>query len=255
MSDNDAHIPSSPRLVAPRDAAAVDGSEVTFVWEPVEEAEAYRLQIAPTARFENPVLDADVGSETAVTVGNQLPTDGQTFFWRVRAGSDAGWSTGGAVESFLATTAAEADPVDGGGEIDEAPVTELARAARREATTESFDLEKQFEKEKERGVAYEGVASSEIVGFAVAVVAAILLAVTVLISWFGQVRQEARTSAITVQTYHQIREAELQASEHLEEYGVIDGPEGIYHIPIDQAMDVIATEEYQQQQEQQSPSP
>lgn len=249
------HIPSSPQLVAPCDATAVGGREVTFVWEPVEDAEGYRLQIAPTARFEDPLLDTEVGNETAVTVGNQLPTDGQTFFWRVLAGSDAGWSSDGPVESFFATTAAEADPVNGGDELDDAAVTELARAARREATTETVDLEEQFEREKERGVAYEGVASSEIVGFAVAVVAAILLAVAILISWFGQVRQEARTSAITVQTYQQLRQSEVEAAERLEEYGVIDGPEGTYHIPIDQAMDIIATEEYQQPQEQQSPSP
>lgn len=245
MDSDDAQTPSPPSLVAPRDATAVDGTEVTFVWEPVEEAETYRLLVAPTARFDDPVVDTEVGDETAVTVGNRFPTDGQTFFWRVRAGSDAGWSEDGPVESFIATTEAEADvPVPRAGEE---PVTELARADRREAR-DTFAFEDQFEKEKERGVAYEGVATRQIMGISVSIIVVVLVAVSILFGWFEQVSNEAQTAAVDAQKYEQIRQAEIEAEETLQQYGVVNEEEGRYRIPIDRAMDLIATEEYQQRQ-------
>lgn len=253
MAAEDPQTPPPPSLVAPRDAAAVYGEEATFVWDPVEEAEAYRLQIAPTARFENPVVDAEVGAETAVTVGHQLPTDGQTFFWRVLAGSDAGWGEGGPVESFIATTEAEAEQERPGPRGGEEPVTGLARAARHEDSVETFRFEDRFEKEKERGVAYEGVAASQILGIAVSIVVVVLVAVGVLFGWFEQVSQGTVAEAASRQQYGQLRQAELEAEKQLREYGVVDEEEGIYRIPIDRAMDLIATEEYQQRRQQSSP--
>jgi hypothetical protein len=221
---------------------------VTFVWEPVEGAETYRLQVASTARFEDLAIDADVGVETAVTVGNQLPTDGQTFFWRVLAerGDDARATS--SVESFIATDEAEAGhevpvPPD-----EEEPVTDLARAARREATADTFDFQDQFEKEKERGVAYEGVAASQIMGISGSIILVILVAVAILFGWFEQVTQDTRAEAAEQQRYQQIRQAELEATQQLQQYGVVDEEEGVYRIPIDRAMDLMATEEYQQRQ-------
>ncbi len=239
----------SPFLIAPTEAISVDGSEVTFVWEPVEGAEAYRLQVAPTARFEDLVVDVDVGNEAAVTVGNQLPTDGQTFFWRVLIGPDAGSGERSPVESFVATTEAEAD-TEVPSPSDEEPVTELARAARREATTEPFDFEDQFEKEKERGVAYEGVAASQIMGISGSIIFVILVAIAIIFGWFGQVTQDTQTEATKRQTYDQIRQTELEATQKLQQYGVVDEEKEVYRIPIDRAMDLIATEEYKQRQQQ-----
>ncbi|MFB6274252.1 MAG: hypothetical protein ABEL51_15310 [Salinibacter sp.] len=241
---------ASPSLLAPTDAVSVDGSEVTFVWEPVEAAEAYRLQVAETARFEAPVVDVDVGTETAVTVGNQLPTDGQTLFWRVLAETDAEEPTLSPVESFLATTAAEAQSEAPGGEPGEELATDLARAARREATVEPFDFEEQFEKEKERGVAYEGVAASQIMGISASIIAVVLVAVAILFGWFGQVSQKKEKAAISRQKYPDIRQAEMNATQKLRQYGVIDKKKGIYRIPIDRAMDLVATERYQERKQQ-----
>ncbi len=240
----------SPSLVAPTDAISVDGSEVTFVWEPVEGAEAYRLQVAPTARFEDLVVDVDVGNEAAVTVGNQLPTDGQTFFWRVLIGPGAeDEEKTSPVESFITTTEADADS-EVPSPSDEEPVTELARAARREATTETFDFEDQFEREKERGVAYEGVAASQIMGISGSIILVILVAVAIIFGWFEQVTQNTQAEAADQQTYDQIRQAELEATQKLQQYEVVDEEEGVYRIPIDRAMDLIATEEYKQRQQQ-----
>lgn len=240
---------SAPSLVAPTDAVSVDGSEVTFVWEPVEGVENYLLQVAPTARFQDSVLDTDVGTETAVTVGNQLPTDGQTLFWRVLVESEAGETEISSVESFLATTAAEADdevsPME-----EEEPVTDLARAAQRESTVETFDFDAQIEREKERGVAYEGVAASQIMAISASIIFVVLVAIVILFGWFGQVSQNQQAAAAQQQTYPQIRQAELEAEQQLQQYGVVDGEEGTYRIPIDRAMDLIATEEYQERQQQ-----
>ena len=244
-------VSPSLSLVAPIDAISVDGSEVTFVWTSVEGAEAYRLQVATTARFEDLVVDADVGTETAVTVGNQLPTDGQTFFWRVLAETDDGEQSTSSVESFLATTASDAEHEAPLAETEEAPVTDLARAAHREATVETFDFEDQFEEEKERGVAYEGVAASQIMGISASIIVVVLVAVAILFGWFAQVSQSEKRAAVELQQYRQIRQAEMEATERLQQYGVVDEEAGTYHMPIDRAMDLIATEEYQRQQQSQ----
>ncbi|PSQ86728.1 MAG: hypothetical protein BRD30_09440 [Bacteroidetes bacterium QH_2_63_10] len=237
---------SSPSLIAPADAVSVDGSEVTFVWKPAEGAETYLLQVAATARFEDSIVDADVGAETAVTVGNQLPTDGQTFFWRVLAETEDGTQETSSVESFIATTAAEAEHEVPVAAEEEEPVTELARAARHEATTETFDLADQFQKEKERGVAYEGVAASQIMGVSVSIILVVLVAVAILFGWYGQVSQDKKAVAMEQQQYRQIRQAEMEATKKLQQYGVVDKEEDVYRVPIDRAMELIATEEYQQ---------
>ena len=252
MSFEEEHIPSSPSLVAPRDVTAVNGEEVTFVWEDVDEAESYRLQIAPTARFEDSIVDAEVGAETAVTVGNQLPIDGQTFFWRVLSGTEAGWSRGGSVESFIATTEAEASSPPSGDEGE--PTTELARSAQHGVEVEPFDFEDQFEKEKERGVAYEGVAAGQIIGISASIIVVILVATAVIFGWFEQVSQSAQTTAVDQQDYQRIRQAEREAAEQLRQYGVVNREEGVYHIPVDSAMKAIVVEEYVQQGQQSEPS-
>lgn len=249
MTAADAHSdpPQSPTLVGPLDATVVDGQEVTFAWKASREADRYRLQVAETARFDELLLDEDVGNETAVTVGNQFPTEGQTFFWRVVAGSYAGWGDPSEVESFIAGTEdeSEQDLL----QTDEAgPVTGLARAAKREVTRRVFEFEDRFEEEKERGVAYEGIAANQIMAIAVSILVVIMVAVVVLFGWYGQVAQETRAQTDSEQNYEMLQQAEMEAQQELEQYKVVDEDEGIYQIPIDRAMDVIATEEYQRAQ-------
>lgn len=239
--------PSSPTPVGPVDATAVDGREVTFAWKALDEADRYRLQIAKTARFDELIVDEEVGNETAVTVGNQLPTDGQTLFWRVRADSGAGWGEPSAVESFIAATeeASEQNLLEAD---DAGPITGLARAAKQEVTRRVLSFEDRFEAEQERGVAYEGIAASQIIGIAVSILVVILIAVVVLFNWYGQVTQETRAAATSQQNYEMLQQSEVEARQDLTRYEVVDEEEGAYQIPIDRAMDVIATEEYQQAQ-------
>lgn len=247
MNTEDAETLSPPALVAPCDAASVDGREVTFVWNPVAEADTYRLEVAPTADFEDSVVDVEVDDQTAVTVGNRFPMDGQTFFWRVRAGAGGRWSEGGTVESFLATTAKEADEdivlaaADGHG-------LRLVGASDRAEEVETVDFTERFQAEREQGVAYEGVATRQILGISVSIMVVILIAVSVLFGWFEQVSNNAQSAAMAVQEYEQLRQVEVEATEQLQQYGVVNEGEGTYRIPIDRAMDLIATEEYQQRQ-------
>jgi len=256
MTADDAHSdsPASPDLVAPRDATTVNGRKVTFAWEPVEDADRYRLQIAETARFDAFVLDEEVGNETAVTVGNYLPTDGDTLFWRVVPGSGAGWGAPSAVESFVAATEDEAEQ-DLLAEPDAGPVTGLARAATREVTRQVFEFEDRFEKEKERGVAYEGIAASQIMAIAVTIIAVILVAVIVLFGWYGQVSQETRSTMSDTENYQLLQEVRTEQEAAISQYGVVDEEEGVYRIPIDRAMDVVANEEYESAQSAEEAAP
>lgn len=256
MSDSaDSHsVLASPPLVAPRDASVVTGAEVTFVWEPVEAAVSYRLQVASTARFDELLLDEDVGTETAVTVGNTFPETGDTLFWRVRAVSEDGWSEGGAVESFVAATRDEAKQALAR-EEDEPPVTGLARAERREQSRQVFTLDDQFEEEKERGVAYEGVAASQIMAVAAAILIVISVAVVVIFGWYGQVSQDATNAVSDAETYARIQKVDREAAQHLQEYGAVDEEEGVYHIPIDDAMERVLSEQYDQTSEAGSTNP
>ena len=246
-ADTHSDPPASPDLVAPRGATVVNGHKVTFAWKPVREADRYRLQIAETARFEELILDEEVGNETAVTVGNQLPTDGETLFWRVVAGSYAGWGEPSGVESFVAATEAEAEQ-DLLSEPAAGPVTGLARAAKREVTRRVFEFEDRFEEEKERGVAYEGIAANQIMAIAVAILVVILVAVVVLFGWYGQVAQETRATSSDTQNYELLQQTRTEQEAAISQYGVVDEEEGVYRIPIDRAMDVVATEEYQRAQ-------
>jgi len=247
MASADAHSdpPAPPELVAPRNATAINGRKATFAWKPSREADRYRLQIAKTAQFDDLVVDEEVGNETAVTVGNQLPTNGETFFWRVTAGSYAGWGDPSAVESFTAAPESEAEQdllADSGA----GPVTGLARAAKREVTRRVFAFEDRLEEEKERGVAYEGIAASQIMAIAVSILVVILVAVVVLFGWYGQVAQDTQADLTTTENYQLLQETRAEQQEVLSQYGVVD--EDVYRIPIDRAMDIVATEEYERAQ-------
>jgi hypothetical protein len=249
MADADTHSdpPASPELVAPTDAITIDGQTATFAWKPSREADRYRIQIAETANFDELIVDEEVGNETAVTVGNQLPTSGETLFWRVVAGSYAGWGDPSSVESFTAATAEDAEQ-DLLAEPEAGPVTGLARAAKREVTRRVFEFEDRFEKEKERGVAYEGIAASQIMAIAVSILVVILVAVVVLFGWYGQVSQDTQARFSEAENYDLLQQTKAEQEEAISQYGVVDEEEGVYRIPIERAMDVVAAEEYERSQ-------
>lgn len=243
--------PTSPALVAPREAEVVNGEEVTFEWRPADEADAYLLQVASTAKFDDVLLERNLGEQTAATIADYFPTDGQTLFWRVLARSgDGAWSRGDRIESFIATTAETASKHRAGPHADEdmGPVTELVRAAGDDISNKMFESDDRFEREKEIGVAYEGIAAGQIMAIATSILLVIAVAIVIVINWAATWTDTTRQSAIDPSNYTTLQEAEIDAANQLQQYDVVNEEEGIYRIPIDQAMDIIATDGYQQNQ-------
>lgn len=238
----------SPALVAPREADVVYGREVTFQWGEVDDADAYTLEVASDAKFSNVVMREDVGAETAVTVGEYFPTDNSTFFWRVIARSDDGESRGERVESFIAATEEDAARSLSTPNEDMGPVTELVRAASADVSAKMLEPEGRFEREKEIGVAYEGVAAGQIMSIALSILLVIGIAVIILFNWYNTTTAGQRDVLSQAGEYEQLREVEAQAEDALNQSGVVSDQDGVYRIPIDDAMDIIANQEYQSQQ-------
>lgn len=244
--------PPSPELVAPRQAAMVNGHQVTFNWQPVDEADAYRLQVAATAAFDEVLYETTLNDSTAVTVGGLFPTDGQTFFWRVLVRVGGTWSRGERVESLLATTEADAaeharPPAD---DEDGAAAAQLVRSAGPDVAETVIDVPRgrRLEREKERGVAYEGVAAGQIAAIALSILFVVACAAVILFFWSGQVADRTEQAAAAGGGGADLRETEIQATQKLEQYGVVSEEENRYQIPIDRAMDIVATEAYAKEQ-------
>lgn len=248
--------PPSPVLVAPREAAVVDGTEVTFEWQAVEAADRYRLQVAQDAEFDTIVLERDVAGATEMTVTDAFPTDGQTFFWRVLAESDTGWSHGEHVESFVSGTAEDAEQQVASPDREEGlgPATELVKAASEQVAAEVKGGDQdRLEREKEMGVAYEGIPTGQIMSIAFTLLLIIGIAVVILFVWTSTTAQAVREATVSPDQYTQLRETEAQAAQKLTQYEVIDEQNGVYRIPIDRAMDLMATQAYQDENRSYSP--
>lgn len=249
-------IPPSPQPVAPHGAAIVDGRAVTFEWEPVEEASAYRLEVASDTAFESVVFDEEFpADQTAVTVADFFPTDDQTFFWRVLAKNDEGWSRGERIESFVSSTREGAAQGIRTPDEEEAlgPPGGLAQSATESVADEVTGREEEqpqedrLQQERERGVAYEGVPSAQILGISIAILFAVAIIVILLFQWTSLTAMTIRETAIDPDDYVLLRQTELDASQKLSQYEAVDEEEGTYRIPIDQAMDLIVNEAYQQE--------
>lgn len=251
MADTEAtsvQAPGSPTLVSPREAAVVGGEEVTFVWRPVDTADEYYIEVASDAKFSNRVLEENVGDKTAVTVGDIFDTDERTYFWRVLAKNEAGWSPGEHVESFVSTTQEEADrhaAIAPNTTENLGPATELVRAASADVVAElgADDREQRFEREKEIGVADEGIPSGQIMAIAVSIMVSVAIAVIVLFQWTSVRSQTLRQEAVP-SSYNELEATEIEAARQLESYDVVDEEAGVYRIPIDRAMDIMANEAY-----------
>jgi len=242
-TDTQTHV-ASPHLVAPREADVVYGEEITFQWQPVDGAEKYALEVATDAKFKNVVLEEDLGEQTAVTVGGYFPTDGTTFFWRVVTFDGDSWSRGERIESFIAASEEDARRALGSPNEEMGPVTELVRAATADVSAKMLEPEGRFEKEKEMGVAYEGIAAGQIMSIALSILLVIGIAVVTLFNWYNTTSAEQRDAVVNSDQYTELRETEAAARNQLESSGVVNEQEGVYRIPIDEAMEIIATESY-----------
>ena len=239
-SSSDLH---SPTLVAPREADVVEGSDVHFSWEPVEGAESYLLQVAESARFDTIVFEEDVDTHTSVAVADFFPTDGQTFFWRVLPVSGDTVAESGRVESFISADEETAQQYGGLPEKEEdlGPAFELVRSTKEEVPTHLVSPEAQFEREKEVGVAEEGIAAGQIAGIAISIIVVISVAIVVLFAWTNVTQQQARTSVVSEQEAV-ADETNEAGRRQISEYEVADEENGTYRVPIDRAIDLVVKE-------------
>lgn len=261
--------PAAPYLVSPREEAIVDGSAVTFVWEPVEEATEYYLEVASDTDFEMLIYEDNVGDVTSVTVADVFPMDEATYYWRIFSRNAAGESHGDVVESFISGTPEEAQeslivpdvveefgpmaavgqtekPVNPDQEEEVGPLPGLFKATAAEVAAEVTDSEEAYAAEAELGVQHEGVGAASILGFILATIAAIAMAIVFVFFWSGFVAEETARKAASGLDYPELREVEATAAEQLDQYKILNDANGVYRIPIDRAMELMVNETYQQ---------
>lgn len=252
-----AEFPSAPVLTAPRDERIVDGGNVAFAWEPVEGATEYYIEVAPDPSFESLLIDRNVGNATSLEPAERFPTDGRTFYWRVMAKNEKGWSHGDRVESFVSATpefAKEHARPDRREEDSLGPAAELFYASGVEAQAEVMGDEARLEEERQMGVAHEGVEAGQILAIAVTTLIAVIIATLVVFFWSGSVAREARMAAVGQSGYPELRETEVEASRLLNQYDIVSEEEGTYRIPIDRAMSLLINERAAQRGDGEGPA-
>jgi M6 family metalloprotease-like protein len=91
---------SAPVLTSPADGSKVSLTTVPFRWKASTGATSYHLQVSGNNAFTNLVLDQNVGNNTGYDLAG-FPNNGGTFWWRVRAGNAAKWSSWSTVWSLV----------------------------------------------------------------------------------------------------------------------------------------------------------
>lgn len=239
-------------LVSPREQSVVNGRRIRLVWKPVEGASSYRVQVAPSPDFDDVVFEEVVEGRTELLVENELPVDEDTYFWRVVARDGEGVLHGeDNVESFISGTPDDEDlrlaaPDDA---EEYGPAARLFRGAKAEAAAELTASPKYVGEESELGVEHEGIEAGQILGFALAVAVAIGLAVFTLFQYVDIVSDETRYTAVGLSGYPELRQVELEATRRLSQYGPVEGEQGVYQIPIDRAIELMAQEARQQERQ------
>ena len=236
--------PAMPYLAEPQEQAVVDGSNVTFVWEPVEGAAAYRIEVASDTTFETLILERDLGEATSLTATDVFPADGATYYWRVFARNEAGESHGEAIESFISGTPEEAAQhfVQPDQAEEFGPVGVLVTEGHREVMHGDFQGPEALDNLV--GVQYEGIGAGPILGFIFICVIFICGVVWVGINWAEAETQKARDAASADLNYPELRQVKLDAARLLNHYDVIDAAQGRYRIPIDRAIELMVREAY-----------
>jgi len=232
----DLNASRAPVLLAPREGAIIDGASLTFVWEPVEGATEYEIEIVSDYAFENVLLSENVGSATSLTLMDLVPPDGGTYYWRIRAKTAAGWSHGEVIESFTSGTPEELaahvevpnDPEGYG------PLPMLVHAAAPGHALETVEA--------------ESVSAGPILRMIGSIALFIAVIVVVLFQLSNREFRSAEVAASQMSGYPVLREARAAAASLLNQYGKVSGEEGVYRIPIQRAMDLMVNETYQQQE-------
>ena len=115
--------PLAPTLSSPEGGDVVSGTSVTFIWEASDGASKYHLEVNTDPNFGNDTMMfyGDVGDVTEYTDIAYLNNDTR-YYWRVRAGNDAGWGTPSSSWSFISAAPTLSSP-DKGASVSGASVT------------------------------------------------------------------------------------------------------------------------------------
>ncbi|PSQ23035.1 hypothetical protein BRD04_03800 [Halobacteriales archaeon QS_9_67_17] len=191
------------------------------------------------------------GSDSGDDSDDALPTDGDLYYWRVVTERGDEWSHGDRIESFVSVTAEQVRDADGDGEAPDrresyGPAVALFSSAGAEAAAEATGDEERLAREREMGVAHEGVEAGQIIGFAGVVVAAIVIIVCVLFFWITSVAQTTREATVDTSVYPELRETETRAAQQLDQYELVSERDSTYRVPIGEAMRIVADEAYDQ---------
>jgi len=86
-SDPDAQflVDAPPVPIRPVRGDAVDTEAATLTWEGVPEAGGYRVQVASAPDFAEALIDLTLDQTTTLTLFDELPSERQSLYWRVRA--------------------------------------------------------------------------------------------------------------------------------------------------------------------------
>lgn len=254
----------APFLVFPTESAVLDGSSVTFRWDPVATATGYRLEVSDQQDFSSLTVEEEVGTATWHTVEGAFALNRTLYYWRVVAHRADGEHLGDIVESFISTTAADAaeghlrpsraeklgplaEMITGGSEdllylhsrevgSDSGPIDLQA------ADTESF-----YSGEEVVGVEHEGLEFGQIWKVIYVVIGVVLAVIVALFFWTRIEIDSARVERAAESVPAQLRNLEAEATLELTSYGVVDAENGLYRIPIDRAMELLVDESLAEQ--------
>lgn len=236
---------TDPVLVSPQREAPVTGRDVHLRWEPVPGAQAYVVQVSATPAFDAVVIEESAGAETELHLVDALPEDRATYYWRVFAQGPGGESPGEHVESFIAMTpdqvavAPRSEP-----DTDEpfGPSAKLFQAAGAEAAVEATGSDEARAQAVELGIEPEGVESAQIIGITLGILVALAIIIVLLFNWNATVREATAVQAVTLSGYPELAETEAAAARQLDHYEVLNDAQGVYRVPIDRVITLMANE-------------
>lgn len=82
--DEQLQVEAPPVPIRPIAGDTVDAEGVTLTWEGVPEASGYRVQVASSDSFEDPIVDLTVDQTTTLTLFDELPGEQDRLYWRVQ---------------------------------------------------------------------------------------------------------------------------------------------------------------------------
>ena len=122
------------------------------------------------------------------------------------------------------------------------PVPSSFKASGVEAAAEATGDEGLEGAELTYGVEGEGVEAGQILGFVGVVVVALILIIAIVFLWTGFTAQRVEEIVVSGSEYPELRETEITAAEQLTQYDVLSEEEGVYRIPIERSISIMANQ-------------